>query len=676
MKRCPSCQSVFPANYTHCPRDGSSLTEASDWSEGTVVRGKYQIIGKVGQGGMAAVYKALHVRFKEPRALKVINPELANDANFVRRFEQEAIIARKLQHPNAVRVDDIDEAEDGRPFIVMEFIEGGNLRDVIEQEAPLLVARVCSIVKQIAAALDAAHRLGLVHRDIKPANIALVRPGDGLQPSGDWVKVLDFGIAKLKEAHLEDSKVHPMSLMTMTGTGMVIGTPVYMSPEQAKGLKGEQLDGRSDIYSLGVVAYQMLTGDLPLKADSTLELLMAHVNTPPRPIHEVRPDTRIPAAVAAVVMRCLEKNRALRPANGQALIEEIELAAGRGPALPVKPSEAVNREPIARTRTADLLALPTANQKNGAQRLRAWLWVATTVLIAVVFGGIWYLRDMNHPARGGPAVASTSTETHQTEPHTAEPSGSVPIPTSAGEPLVPTPLPQLTAGRMGSPTAGSAPPDSGLKGPNTAKPPGSGRAGAKSPQFQADQSTATGPTSRVSAPRRALLAIRTDPPVASASIYVDDQPQGTTQSNGSSELPGLSPGRHRLSLRLGGYRDYNETLDLIAGRNRKTLTLVPVMSSRVATATPALVSNSVESTSTLAELEIHTNPTAGVWVYVDEKMRGTTDLEGYLRISGLSPGRHRLRFDHQDCDSHEQAVNLAPGPNTESVTLLRIAGRR
>ncbi len=286
MKRCPSCQSAFPTNYTHCPRDGSSLTEAGDWSAGTVIRGKYQIIGKVGQGGMAAVYKALHVRFKEPRALKVMNPELASDASFVRRFEQEAIVTRKLQHPNAVRVDDIDEAEDGRPFIVMEFVEGGNLKDVIEQESPLPVARVCSIVKQVAAALDAAHSLGLVHRDIKPANISLVRSGDG-----DLVKVLDFGIAKLREAPLEDSQVRHM---TLTGTGMVIGTPAYMSPEQAKGLKGEQLDGRSDIYSLGVVAYQMLTGDLPLKADSTLELLMAHINTAPKPIREVRPIWRFP----------------------------------------------------------------------------------------------------------------------------------------------------------------------------------------------------------------------------------------------------------------------------------------------------------------------------------------------------------------------------------------------
>jgi serine/threonine protein kinase len=395
MKRCPSCQSAFPTNYTHCPRDGSSLAEASDWSEGTVVRGKYQIIGKVGQGGMAAVYKALHVRFKEVRALKVINPELASDANFVRRFEQEAVITRKLQHPNAVRVDDIDEAEDGRPFIVMEYVEGGNLKDVIELEAPLPVERVCSIVKQVAAALDAAHRLGLVHRDIKPANIALVGSADRLELSIDHVKVLDFGIAKLKEAHLEESKV-PMTLMTLTGTGMVIGTPAYMSPEQAKGLKGEMLDGRSDIYSLGVVAYQMLTGDLPLKADSPLELLMAHISTPPKPIHEVRPSLKIPAAIAAVVMRCLEKNRKLRPATGRALINEIETAANLAPALPEKPLAAVTPKQTARF--AEPPAFATVAQTIGALRLGWWVWTVAAVLAAATLGSFWYLYEMRPPA--------------------------------------------------------------------------------------------------------------------------------------------------------------------------------------------------------------------------------------------------------------------------------------
>jgi TPR repeat protein/tRNA A-37 threonylcarbamoyl transferase component Bud32 len=416
MKRCPSCQSAFPTDYTHCPRDGSSLVEASGWSEGSIVRGKYQIISKVGQGGMAAVYKALHVRLKEPRALKVINPELASDANFVRRFEQEAIFSRKLQHPNAVRVDDIDEAEDGRPFIVMEYVEGENLKDVIEREAPLPVEQVCSIVKQVAAALDAAHRLGLVHRDIKPANVTLVASSQGLEPSWDRVKVLDFGIAKLKEAHLEDSKVHPMSHMTLTATGMVIGTPAYMSPEQAKGLKGEQLDGRSDIYSLGVVAYQMLTGDLPLKADSTLELLMAHISTPPKQIYEVRPDLRIPDAVAAIVMRCLEKNRESRPASGQALVDEIEFTVNRAPALPAKPSSMMTQGQVAAPLIAEMRAAATVTGYGGAVSL----WAVAAILIVGALGGTWYVRRTSTPA------VATTAEPKPAAPPAAEPLASPP----------------------------------------------------------------------------------------------------------------------------------------------------------------------------------------------------------------------------------------------------------
>jgi serine/threonine protein kinase/WD40 repeat protein len=395
MKRCPSCQSAFPTNYTHCPRDGSALAEAGEWAEGTIVRGKYQILSKVGQGGMAAVYKALHIRFKELRALKVMSPELAGDPTFVKRFEQEAIVTRSLQHPNAVRVEDIDEAEDGRPFIVMEYVEGGNLKDVIEREAPMPVARVCSIVKQIAAALDAAHSLGLIHRDIKPANIALVASRDKAGRLSDHVKVLDFGIAKLKEAHLEDSKVHPLSHMTMTGTGMVIGTPAYMSPEQAKGLKGEQLDGRSDLYALGVVMYQMLTGDLPLKADSTLELLMAHISTPPKPIQEIRPDLKIPAAVAAVVMRCLEKNRELRPATGQELINEIKSPADRGPALSGEPWAATRKEQVAASLPSEMSA-PQTGRHSGPLQMRSWLFALVLIAGAAAVLVVWITLHAGH----------------------------------------------------------------------------------------------------------------------------------------------------------------------------------------------------------------------------------------------------------------------------------------
>ncbi len=313
MKSCPKCQSIYPDSYAICPRDSATLVELGAWTEGTVIRGKFRILRKVGQGGMGAVYEALHLRFNERRALKVMSPDVASDPEFVKRFEREAILTRRLQHPNAVRVDDIEEAEDGRPYIVMEFVEGQSLKRLIQEEGPLPVPRVCSIIKQVAAALEAAHQLGMVHRDIKPDNIVLLST-----TAGEQAKVLDFGIAKLKESRLGDTN--------LTATGVVIGTPQYMSPEQALGKRGEELDGRSDLYSLGVVMYQMLTGELPFHADTTLALLHAHAFEPPRPIAEVRPDLKLPASISGLVMRCLEKKREDRPASAQALIDELERA--------------------------------------------------------------------------------------------------------------------------------------------------------------------------------------------------------------------------------------------------------------------------------------------------------------------------------------------------------------
>jgi serine/threonine-protein kinase len=391
MKQCPSCNSAFPTDYTHCPRDGSTLTDTEEWAVGTLVRGKYQILAKVGQGGMGTVYKAMHVHFNELRALKVISAELASDDAFVRRFKHEAVMTRKLQHPNAVRVEDIDQEENGRPFIVMEYIEGRNLKDVVEQEAPLAVRRVCSIVKQVAAALDAAHALGIVHRDIKPANLALVRSAKVIGLRGEQAKVFDFGIAKLKEDQFGDSKAPPFSHLTLTGTGVVIGTPAYMSPEQAKGLRGDQLDGRSDLYSLGIVAYQLLTGDLPLKADSTVEQLLAQINTPPKPLHDSLPELEIPDEVATVVMRCLEKDRELRPASGHALIADLTLAENSRLRVPAQ----ATATPLNRVASSNVKPEAPALKAphSGTSRTRLWVWTAAAALvIAALAGNWWYVR--------------------------------------------------------------------------------------------------------------------------------------------------------------------------------------------------------------------------------------------------------------------------------------------
>jgi eukaryotic-like serine/threonine-protein kinase len=314
MKSCPHCRSNYPTHFAVCPQDGTELVETGAWSDGSLVRGKYRILIKIGQGGMGTVYKALHVAFNEVRALKVINASLMSDELFVKRFEHEAVITRRLQHPNAVRVEDIDQAEDGRPFIVMEFIEGWSLKRLIQEEGAMPAWRVMSIAKQSASALAAAHDLGMIHRDIKPENIVLVE-----SPQGERVKVLDFGIAKIKEARVSES-----SNMTLTGTGVVVGTPQYMSPEQAMGKRGDQLDGRSDLYSLGVVMYQMLSAELPFKADTTMQVLLAHMQEQPTPILSLHPELQIPKPLGGLVMKLLEKDPDRRPASARALIEELE----------------------------------------------------------------------------------------------------------------------------------------------------------------------------------------------------------------------------------------------------------------------------------------------------------------------------------------------------------------
>jgi eukaryotic-like serine/threonine-protein kinase len=311
MKTCRVCQRSYAGNYSNCPQDGTPLTQSEEWAEGTVVRGKYQVIQKIGQGAMGAVYKALHMHFEELRALKVIASGLANDKTFVKRFEKEAILTRKLQHPNAVRVDDIDETEDGHPFIVMEYIEGRSLRKVIQSDGPMAPTRVSAIIQQVASALDAAHKLGIVHRDIKPENIVMLQG-----KKEEVAKVLDFGIAKMKEGLT--------GATSATETGMVVGTPPYMSPEQAMASPGTELDGRSDIYSLGIVMYQMLTDELPIKGDTAIQIVLAHIQNPPIPIQVARAGVKIPQPMAELVMKCLAKDRNDRPATGQQIIDALK----------------------------------------------------------------------------------------------------------------------------------------------------------------------------------------------------------------------------------------------------------------------------------------------------------------------------------------------------------------
>ena len=318
MKYCDSCHATFPGDFTSCPKCQADLRNANELVPGMILRDKYEILERIGSGGMAAVYRAKHLAFGEERAIKVVSAKLADDESFLKRFRQEAIVTRKLKHPNAVRVDDLDSTEDGRPFIVMECVEGSDLRKVLGETGPMPVRRALKIVEQIARALSAAHELGITHRDIKPDNVLLVKTEDG----SDFVKVLDFGIAKVKEGTLEGGPGY-----TATQTGVVIGTPQYMSPEQALGRRGDDLDGRSDIYSLGVVLYELLTGELPFISDTPMEILFHHIQTAPTPPHRTRPDLRIPSEVSDVLMKTLEKDPKDRFASADDMAKALALLA-------------------------------------------------------------------------------------------------------------------------------------------------------------------------------------------------------------------------------------------------------------------------------------------------------------------------------------------------------------
>ena len=291
---------------------------------------------------MGAVYRGRHVTFNELCAIKIVNDSIAGDSNFLQRFQTEAVVTRKLRHPNAVRVDDFDYTDDGRPFIVMELVEGRNVGEVLQAQGPFLVPRAVRIATQAARALGAAHKLGFVHRDIKPGNIILTIDEQGQEIA----KVLDFGIAKLRQ-------VAGDAQSGMTMTGMVVGTPLYMSPEQFMGKKAAgEIDGRTDLYSLGVVLYQMVTARLPFDGDTLYAVMMQHMEGNVRPPHELTPELGIPTSLSQLILKAIDKSRDLRYQTAEEFIAALDQVAGDLPASQNIPTPSVG--------TSNVVATPVA----------------------------------------------------------------------------------------------------------------------------------------------------------------------------------------------------------------------------------------------------------------------------------------------------------------------------
>lgn len=329
MKKCPQCGVEYPDTNTLCPADGVALETTDDSLIGTTLAGKYRIEARLNEGGMGTVYRGTHVLMEKTVAIKVLRPSLAADEKIVARFSREARAASRISHPNALTVTDFGEDENGIVFLVMEFLSGRTLKQLIRDEGPLPLTRVVEIVRQVGDALNAAHTQGVVHRDLKSDNIMLV---DTM--AGDHAKVLDFGIAKINEPEgKRDTE--------LTAPNLVIGTPQYMSPEQCS--QDSAIDARSDIYSLGVIMYEMLVGHVPFTADSPTMVMMKHLQEPVPSVLEERSD--LPASIGRVIARAMAKLPANRYQTIAELIEDLTIASGTAQFAPV-PAAPVSATPV------------------------------------------------------------------------------------------------------------------------------------------------------------------------------------------------------------------------------------------------------------------------------------------------------------------------------------------
>jgi len=321
MLHCPTCGRLFEADVRTCPHDGATLRADStiaapsllDPLVGRVLDEKYRLDRRLGEGGMGTVYQATHLLIDRPVALKVLHQRFVEDEAAQERFRREARAAGRLRHTNAVTVTDFGRTADGCVYIVMELLEGRNLREVLAFESPLESRRAVALMLQVAAAVEAAHESGVIHRDLKPANIFIVQPKN----APPLVKVLDFGIAKLAADSVDDSEQHALTL-----TGVMIGTPRYMSPEQCD---GAHLTPASDVYSLGIILYEMLTGSTPFTGASPLAVALQHSSKPPRRPTELV--ATIPPELERVVLHALEKNPLNRPPDSGAFRRELLTAA-------------------------------------------------------------------------------------------------------------------------------------------------------------------------------------------------------------------------------------------------------------------------------------------------------------------------------------------------------------
>ena len=342
--RCPSCGTEFPDEAKFCTRDGTRLQAKVAAAPaapidamggagttpramtppvgvpkqfnpaalaGSVLEGRYSIIKKLGEGGMSYVYLGEDIATKMQYAIKVLSPQLVKDGNAMARLRREAALGMRLEHPNVCHIVRLGETEDGIVYVVMPFVQGEILSDRNNRKGQLALTEVVPFVQQIAAGLAVAHELKIIHRDLKPENIMVTKNPDGTERA----VVMDFGLAKERKAGGELEK--------LTATGIILGTPEFMSPEQ---LRGKPLDPRTDVYSLTLMTYEMLTGKLPFEGKNQQEMMIARLRNDPIPIRSRRSD--IPEAVEKVLNKGMARNADDRYPSAVEFATEFAAAAG------------------------------------------------------------------------------------------------------------------------------------------------------------------------------------------------------------------------------------------------------------------------------------------------------------------------------------------------------------
>lgn len=322
MKICPSCNRFYQSSLVVCPRDGGLLNALREWRAGDSVSEKFRIVEKIGHGSLGPSFKAKLQPFGGIRVLKCLSVRLADDEDLISRFQTEIKAANLLKHINVAHVESLERSPDGRPFIVVEHVPGLSLRELLSRGGYIPALDVVDIMGQVCAALDYAHWQGIIHRNLKPDNIIIAEEHDG----APRVKVMEFGMANLRHAAAESGK--QVGDVVMTDHGAVVGTMEYMSPEQAAGAPADKLDGRSDYYSVGVMMFEALTGELPLAAEDPLGLLHQYQG---------------PAAnelLCSTVLKALQKDPYRRFQTGTAMIaalREVSHSLGKPSTVELKP---------------------------------------------------------------------------------------------------------------------------------------------------------------------------------------------------------------------------------------------------------------------------------------------------------------------------------------------------